>query len=162
MTLEGIVYDGRFIIVEFKMTTEDYHGKVEVDEETFNKLDPQYFISHSDPSAGVVYMCANEPETYHLEQLGIEVTFCDWYKIVQPTKRKTTLNKINYLIERELKQISLIEQPRYAINYKCEQRLEVLNILKESPQYELKDIMQATKGHINPKFVVEILDEIRK
>jgi len=64
------------------------------------------------------------------------------------------------MIEKELEQISKIEQPKYATSYKCEQRLEVLNILKEFPNYGLKETMQATKGHINPKLVVEILEEL--
>jgi hypothetical protein len=64
-----------------QMTSTAYYGVAVLDAETFNKLDPKYFISGCTDT--VKFMCANTKEMQHLMQLGIETyDYCDWYKLV--------------------------------------------------------------------------------
>jgi len=65
-----------------KMIEDGMYGKAVVPRSVFEKLNKDYFISHSDDQTK--YMCANQKEEEHLESLGIAASsvVCDWYKIV--------------------------------------------------------------------------------
>ena len=65
----------------YEMKERDMHGEVTVPRSIFDRLNPDFFISHSDDHRK--YMCANKREAEHLESLGIstESVVCDWYKI---------------------------------------------------------------------------------
>jgi len=59
------------------------YGSVVVLKNIFDKLNPDFFISHSTDK--IKYMCANDKETKHLKSLGIKINdeICfDWYKII--------------------------------------------------------------------------------
>lgn len=66
---------------KYEILEEEHYGVVTVDNETFNKLNSEFFIIHS--SDTVKYMCANEPQIKHLEELKIKTSdiTCDWFKI---------------------------------------------------------------------------------
>jgi hypothetical protein len=66
----------------YKMLGCGMYGVVDVPPEIFNRLSSKYIISHSGPT--VKYMCANERERTHLENLGIDTknVMCDWFKII--------------------------------------------------------------------------------
>lgn len=68
-----------------KMKQDEYYGVVYVSSEIFDKLNVDMLISGGDDN--VKFMCANELETNHLINLGIDINNVvpDWYKIVRKT-----------------------------------------------------------------------------
>lgn len=69
----------------FEMEFWTYYGQVCVDNETFQKLNSDYFISGS--TEDVKYMRANKEEHEHLKELGVNFNecenACDWFRIIR-------------------------------------------------------------------------------
>ena len=58
------------------------YGVVTLPPRVFERLNKDYFISHSGKM--IVYMCANSDETRHLKLLGVKIpedVVCDFYRI---------------------------------------------------------------------------------
>lgn len=68
---------------EVRLWQNGFYGVGDLPPEIFDKLDPKYFISGCTDT--VKYMCANEEETQHLENLGIDTSrvVCDWYRLMR-------------------------------------------------------------------------------
>ena len=58
------------------------YGSVKVPSEVFEKLNPEFFISHC--TDYIKYMNANSKEIAHLKSLGVQMPqddFFDWFRI---------------------------------------------------------------------------------
>lgn len=64
------------------MLNDGYYGVAYVTKSIFDKIDDSMLIANSTDL--VKYLCANEKETIHLNQIGINTNgvVCDWYKIL--------------------------------------------------------------------------------